>query len=88
MVSASDVITWIEFLIMGLISIVVFEIAIQPMLVWIDPMFADDMISIPGRSSNSPAQFAMFFSFLIIFFIEFLTVGSWIRSYLPDRFDY
>jgi hypothetical protein len=60
----------ILFLIVGLTSIVAYEIAIQPVLVWIDPMFADDIISIPGRGDPHPARQAMGFMFVILMLIS------------------
>lgn len=86
MASVSDVISLVVFLIVGLVSVVTFEIAIQPMLVWVDPMFADDIISIPGRSSNSAAQIAMGLTFVAFSIIEISVISPLIDPYLPDSF--
>lgn len=59
MVSISNVKESITALIGLIMSLIVFELVIQPILVSIDPMFADNIISLPSRATpTTPAELA------------------------------
>lgn len=85
MVSVSDVVEWIVFFVVVIISITIFEVAIQPVLAYIDPAFADNVISLPGRNSNTPAQVAMLVTMLIISFVEIAAIRPLVRLYFPNN---
>lgn len=62
MLSLSRVTGWIETLLVVVILFIAFETIIQPILVSIDPMFADQSVpasEISGRNPETPAGWAL-----------------------------
>ena len=69
MITISNIKRGIEAIIMFALSVIVFEIVVQPVLVFIHPMFSDQLIiSLTGRGgSTPPAEIALLVTMLVVF---------------------
>lgn len=84
MVSTLEVKEVIEFSIVFVISIAIFEIAMQPVLVFINPMFADKSVPMSGRfAPDTPAGWAL----LVTVILSGLLYVFLLRPHLTDIFS-
>lgn len=84
MVSISDIKEWIDVIIVIIISFVAFENIIQPILVSIDPMFADQPAKVEGvtRYLNTPAEWSLLATAIVIMLIYMFMI----KPYISDLF--
>lgn len=65
-----------------ILTVALFEVVVQPILVFIHPKFADQSISIPSRAiANAPAELALEILLIMVFVLYFFVIGPIIRSF-------
>jgi hypothetical protein len=87
MVTKDDVFESIYAIGVIAISIIIFEMVVQPVLVFIHPMFIDHDVSVPARGSmKSPPELALLATGVVVLFLSF-SIWPLIKTFILDVID-